>query len=411
MMTGLPWPWPWGDLFGGPAQYGAILGGLLLMLIGVLCLPYGLLGGAAGPLRVVTRIVPVGLVSGLAGGLMLGLALGLAGGLALALAPLHVGRLIPPSDLPIGLALGIGCGIVFGWVGGWAYNLPRGLLAGAAAGLVVGLVAFQLFFGPTAAFGPETDVGVGTEVGLAFGLLGGLAGGLFGVLLGRRPVVQSLPPGAPAGRNWLAVGLAAGAIGALTIGTVGWLTGVFALMLPYYGGFTDCSFSGSCAPQPSPLTLQVLGVVYGLGVFTLGGALIGGLAGALALPTPGRSAPVASAPAANAPAPHWASLTFGLVAGLAAGVATALQHQLIGGPGLLPGSNVPVWNPLVGGIGLAAGLAGGLALGVVSALLFAHVARQPGRRIIVVGAILIVLGLVAWTLPNWFTPLIAIDIP
>jgi hypothetical protein len=170
-------------------------------------------------------------------------------------------------------------------------------------------------------------------------------------------------------------------------------------MLPYYGGFTDCPGVIGCGPQPPVSTLQALGVVYVLGLFALGGALIGGLAGTLAR----------KARQGDAPALHWAGISAGLVSGLAAGLAIGLQHQIIGGPIFIGPRLQP--NPLAGEIGLAGGLAAGLALGAGCAVALGWAERQPGRRALVFGVALILLGLAVWTLPSWFVPLTAIDVP
>lgn len=399
-----PWPWPWSYLFGGPSQFGAVIFGLLLAAIGLLYLVYGLLGGDRGPLRVIARLVPFSLANGLASALVVGLALGLVGGIAFGLTPWHVGRYLLPDNWQTGAAMGLGCGILFGCAPHRATRLPLGLVLGAAAGLVIGLAVFRLVFGVTAAFGYETDAGVGTEVGLVFGMVGALAGALAGTLIGRRQPPATSPDSAAAAttparpRHPLALGLVAGAAVALAIGVVGWLTGAFMLMLPYYGGFTDCPGPPACGQPLSPSLAQTLGVVYGLGLFALGGALVGGLAGALAR----------KAPAAGPASPHWAGVAAGLVAGLASALATGLQHRYVGGPAIIPS---PVVDPMAGGIGLAVGLVAGQWVGLVCALLLARAEAQPGRRAILFGAVLLLLGLVAWTMSSWFTPLIAIDIP
>jgi hypothetical protein len=313
--------------------------------------------------------------------------------------PGSVGKFILPDNVLSGLAMGLGCGILFGCALGRLSKLPPGLVLGAAVGIIVGLAAFRRMFGPTAGFGPETDQGVGTEVGLAFGLIGGLAGALVGVLIARFLRITPASTEGQHRRNWLGVGLLAGGllIGAavsLAAGVVGWKTGALTFMLPYYGGITDCSQPTGCPPQPS----AQLGLVYGLGLFTLGGALVGGLASA---PTRFRSwvGRITLAQVATA-------VAFGT--GMAAGVATGLQHRYIGGPApLLP---PPPIDPVAGGIGLAGGLVGGLALGVVFAVLLKKAEQRPERNLLLFGGVLIILGLVMWSLLTWFVPLIYIDI-
>jgi hypothetical protein len=393
-----PLPWPWGYVYGGFPQFGAIIAGLLLIVVGLLYLAHGLLGAERGPLRGLLRIAPVTVVNGLASGLMVGIGLALAGGLVLTLGPWGFGSLVAPDNLRNGLIMGLGCGVVFASAVPCIRRLPPGLALGTTVGLAGGLAGFRLFFGPTAGVGPETDSGAGPEVGLVLGMLGALVGGLVGVLLdsAREPSAS----GTSRARHGLATGLWIGASISLAVALVGSLTGVVSFILPYYGGVTDrCSSPTVCGPQLPFFSADVWGIIYGLALFTVGGALVGGLTGVL-LDTWQRS---------DNASPHWAGVAAGMVAGLAAGLAAGLQHRVVGGP-LFVGARF-VSNPMAGATGLVSGVVAGLVIGALCALVLARAQREQAPRTVAVGIVLIVVGLVAWTLSSWFMPLIAIDVP
>jgi F0F1-type ATP synthase membrane subunit c/vacuolar-type H+-ATPase subunit K len=384
------WPWPWGYLPENPMLASSTFFGLVLVALGLLYVVGGGLSSERGPLA---RFVSLDVASWLTTGLVVGLALGLVTSLGFDLVPGSVGKFILPDNLFSGLAMGLGCSILFGCALGRLSKLPPGLVLGAAVGIIIGLAAFRRIFGPTSGFGPETDDGVGTDVGLAFGLISGLAGALVGVLIGRLLRVTAISTEGQRRRNWLAIGLLIGAVVSLAAGVVGWITGALTFTLPYYGGVTDCSRPTGCPPLPP----AQVGLIYGLGLFTLGGTLVGGLASA---PTRFRS---------WAGRITWAQVVtvvaFGT--GMMAGVAIGLLHRYIGGPSLPPA--LPI-DHVAGGIGLAGGLIGGLALGMVCAVLLNTAEQQPERNLLLFGGVLIVLGLVMWSLLTWFVPLTYIDI-
>jgi hypothetical protein len=383
------WPWPWEYLPENPILASSAFFGVVLVAIGLLYVVAGILHGERGPLA---RFISLDVASWLTTGLVVGLALALITSVVFNLVPGSVGQFIPPDNLLSGLAMGLGCGILVGCALGRLGTLPRGPILGAAFGIIIGLAAFRSVFGPTAGFGPETDHGVGTDVGLAFGLIFGLAGALIGLLTTRLLPDTATRIEGQRRRNWLAVGLLVGAAVSLAAGVVGWLTGALPFMLPYYGGVTDCSRPTGCPPLP-PVQW---GVVYGLGLITLGGALVGGLATA---PTRFQSW------AGGVTLPRVITV-LAFSAELAGGLATGLQHRYVGGP-FIP-QTLP--NPTAGGIGLAAGLIGGLALGMVCSVLLSRAEQQPERNVFLIGGVLIVLGLVMWSLSTWFVPLTFINI-
>ncbi|MGO8951626.1 MAG: hypothetical protein ACLQUY_29025 [Ktedonobacterales bacterium] len=400
-----PLPWPFGYLPQSAGQLASIVFGLVLVLLGLLYAGFGLFdvirwlvvgGNERGPQEAPNRLILPNSASRFSGGLVAGVALGLVGGTGFALVPGGVGRLVLPTSLPLGLAMGLGCGILVGCAAVRVTRLPVGLVLGASAGLLLGLVAFRWIFGPTAGFGPETDQGVGTEVGLVFGLMGGLAGALAGLLIGHlRNFATADPSPNQRRQNGLAVGLLLGAAVSLLVGLAGWLTGVFTFMLPYYGGVTDCSRPVGC---PAPLPAE-LGIVYGLGLFVMGGALVGGLAGGS-----NRSHDLAGGPGLP-----WIASVVGLSAGLAAGLGTGLQHSDIGGPAII--GPQPVFDPMAGAMGLAIGLAGGLAVGILCAVVIQQAEQSRRHGWLVFGAVLILLGLVIWSLSSWYIPFRALDVP
>jgi hypothetical protein len=100
------------------------------------------------------------------------------------------------------------------------------------------------------------------------------------------------------------------------------------------------------------------------------------------------------------------SSAVGWIVGLSAG----LQHGFVGGPAIIS-EGLWYFDPVAGRNGLIAGSVVGLGLGVLVALAFARAARQPQRRILLLGVALVVVGVMVWALPAWYLPLKVIDVP
>lgn len=390
----------WRLHYGGPVALGAAVLGAVLCVLGVLCLAGGLLPRTRGPRHALLRVVPLEVAVGFVSALIAALALGLAGGVMFGAVQVVAGpsQFFLPDQWASGMLLGLGCGVVFGCGAWWVPQLPRGTIAGLALGLAVGLALFRLVFGFTAGFGNELDAGVGTEVELVCGLMGGLAGALIGTLAAP-PLSADRPVLAPETRRApLWVGMLGGLVAAVAFALVGQFAGWFVLMLPYVGRTPECAPAAPTAcVGPSPAA-DALGFLYGLGIFGLGGLLVGGLVGVL----------VGSLRGSAGGTWRGAALTAGLVGGLATGLAAGIQHRDVGGP-LLPGWHL-VPDPVAGGWGLGLGLLGGLAGGMLCGALLRWVDQRPEERVGVCGVIVVALGVTVLLLPVWFVPVVGVHI-
>jgi hypothetical protein len=192
-----------------------------------------------------------------------------------------------------------------------------------------------------------------------------------------------------AGWRWPLIGLALGALGGVLVGALGAYMGVFTFLVPYNGQIPDVP------PDTSPLGMQH-DLLFGLGMFALGGALIGCFL-TLQWMTSGDAGPQR----------YGVWLSVGLVVALVCGLTFGLDHRYVGGPLLL--HFVPP-DPIAGMRGLLLGLACGVVVGAL--LLFvARIARaHPRRQMLLREGIALIIGLLLVTIPFWYVPLFAISI-
>lgn len=335
----------------------------------------------------------------LAGGLALGLAGGLAGGIAFVFARSRAGSayLLPPFDFRAGLITGLSMSaLVLLALGTLTYlGLRRSSLISVLIGTAAGLVLFRLIFGPTAGFGGELGEGFGSEVGIMFGAAGGLLGGIagHGFDLATRNmhtfpshvVIDETTPMRPDWR-WLVMGLVLGGLGATLVGALGAYFGIFQLLVPYVAQVPD--------PGPDLSAAAALNnVLFGLGTFAAGGALIGSFLALQRMSFEGRSAQRYAL---------WAGV--GLVVGLIGGLGAGLDVSAVGGPRPLNFVPVPHPDPSGGVRGLLVGLMAGALLGAVL-LVLAGSRRIPSRWTLAIReSAVFITGMLALTFPLWYTP-------
>lgn len=349
----------------------------LTLALGVAILLAGFIIGA---LALARRAHGRGPAVGLAEGAAIGLAGGAVSALSLAFSESLLGGVFWTfaSGATQGLLMGVALAALVG-AAVWALLRRNDIrLWGALIGLALGLAVFRLSGGASAGYGPELDYGFGPEVGLLFGLAGLLLGALFGALAGPRA-------------NWRfpTVGALIGAALGGLVAWVGYATGAFVFILPYFGGVTDRQ------PYPTPPYLVTLGIVYGFALFIIGGALAGAVIGAFATPTGSRLT---------------GALTgLGLLLGALLGLNAGLQHGDVGGPPAF--ALQQVYDPVATGMGLLGGLAIGLVVVTLGWLTWRWAGAQPGRRALLGAVGMLALGLIVAALPLWFHPLIGADIP
>ena len=336
----------------------------------------------------------------LAGGLCIALAWTLACGNAFLFVQSRTGGppfFLAPVDVRAGLLLGVGLGALALLAVGAFVALRRASIVGLLLGAAVALVIFRLIFGPTAGFGGEVGYGVGQEVGVMFGVAGGLLGGVIGsavaaIAVSMRRADEQQSTTTRGGRRLL-VGLAGlvvgGGVGAL-VGVAGANAGAFQFLVPYNAQVPDV------APDTSPAGLQ-RDYLFGLGLFVIGGALIGCF---LALQWPRSDKAGARR--------HGVWLSAGLVIALICGLTFGLDHRFVGGP-FLAHLQFPA-DPAASIRGLLIGLAAGVILGALL-LIFARITRSRGRWQVASRTILaLAVGVLLVTLPYWYTPIFAISI-
>lgn len=337
----------------------------------------------------------------LAGGLCIALAWTLACGNAFLFAQSRTGGppfFLAPVDVRAGILLGVGSGALALLAVGAFVALRRASIIGLLLGAAAALVIFRLIFGPTAGFGGEVGYGVGQEVGVMFGVAGGLLGGVIGSVIAAiatsmRRADGQRPTTARGGRRLLIglAGLVVGGVAGALIGIAGANAGVFQFLVPYNAQALDVP------PDTSPAGLQ-RDYLFGLGLFVIGGALIGCF---LAL----QWAPNEEAGARR----HGVWLGVGLALALICGLTFGLDHRFVGGPFI---AHLPYpTDPATSVRGLLIGLAAGVILGA-ALLIFARVTRSRGRWQAASRTILaLAIGVLLVTLPYWYTPIFAISIP
>ncbi len=337
----------------------------------------------------------------LAGGASIGLTVGLAGGIGFLALQSRIGGpdfFLAPYDIRAGLLCGLGLGLLALLAIGAILALHNAPALGMLLGTLAGLGIFRLIFGSTAGFGGEVGLGVGREVGIMFGTAGGLLGAILAAIIllavraaRSRPAATDTPILARRGWRWPLVGLVVGAIIAALIATLGAQLGIFQFLIPYNAQIPDV------APDTSPIGLQH-DFLFGLGMFAIGGALIGcflGLQWALSQGQGARRYGI------------W--LGVGLIGALICGLSFGLDHRGVGGPLLATQVQVPR-EPAASVSGLLIGLAGGVALGILL-LVGARITRTHARwHDAVRMALALIVGLLLLTLPYWYTPIFAISI-
>ncbi|HEY1389124.1 MAG TPA: hypothetical protein VGF38_11320 [Ktedonobacterales bacterium] len=306
---------------------------------------------------------------------------------------------LAPDNFRMGLLGGIGLGLLSSLTVVAIIALRSAAIAGLLIGTVIGLVVFRLIFGPTAGFGGEVGFGVGQEVGIMFGaaggLLGGIVGNIFGLVIRRMSAVSAhsdtyAPSPAHRGWRWPLIGLALGAVIATLIAVLGAQMGIFQFLVPYNGQIPDVP------PDTSPTGMQH-DFLFGLGMFAVGGALIGCFLGLQWMSSRGTGV-----------RRHSVWLGMGLIVALICGLTFGLDHRYVGGP-FIPRSVLP--DPVAGMRGLLIGLAAGVVIGGALALLTAHISNAaPRRQVAARMALVVIVGLLLLTLPDWYTPLFAISI-
>lgn len=339
----------------------------------------------------------------LAGGASIGLAIGLAGGIGFLTLQSRIGGpdfFLAPYNVYAGLLCGLGVGLLAALAVGAILTLRSATALGMLLGTLAGLGIFRLIFGPTAGFGGEVGLGVGREVGIMFGAAGGLLGAILAAIImlilrdaHSRPAETDAEISAQRGWRWPLVGLALGAMIATFIAVVGAQLGIFQFLVPYNAQVPDV------APDTSPAGLQH-DFLFGLGMFAVGGALIGcflGLHWTLSSGTGARRHGV------------WLGVGVGMVVALLCGLSFGLDHRGVGDPLLAVQSQIAD-NPEASMRSLVIGLVGGALIGVLL-LIGARIVRTHARRHETVAmALALIVGLLLLALPYWYTPLFAINI-
>ncbi len=337
----------------------------------------------------------------LANGASIGLAIGLAGGIGFLALQSRIGgpdRFLAPLDVRTAVITGVAIGLLTA-LAACAFITTRSAAAlGLLLGTLAGLAIFRLIFGPTAGFGGEVGFGVGSEVGIMFGAAGGLLGAILAAIMllivraaRSRSADADNPTPARRGWRWPLIGLALGAVLAVLVGVLGAQMGVFQFLVPYNGQVPDVP------PDTSPTGMQH-DFLFGLGMFAIGGALIGcflGLQWALSQEQGARR--------------HGVWRGVGMVVALLCGLSFGLDHRGVGGPLFATQFQIPR-EPAASVTGLLVGLAGGVALGVLL-LVGARITRMNTRWHGVASmALALIVGVLLLTLPYWYTPIFAINI-
>ncbi|HEX6541856.1 MAG TPA: hypothetical protein VF040_08895 [Ktedonobacterales bacterium] len=384
----------------GPLQYYAGLWDrAALTIVGFFTIVMALVSGA---LVLVRRNALAEREQALAGGLAIGLVVGLAGGIGFLSLESQTGGgifFLAPLDIQTGLLCGLELGALAALAIG-AFIAQRSIaLAGTLIDMLLGLAIFRLLFGPSAGLGGEVGLGVGRDVGIMFGTAGGLLGGIAGQAISvarQKRAIRGLPPDTPPdtlapaspGWRWPVIGMAFGALAAALIGALGAWLGIFEFLVPYNAQIPDVP------PDTSPAGM-LHNLLFGLGLFAVGGALIGCFLGLQWM-----------ASAEDGARHHRLWLGVGLIVALICGLSFGFGHRYVGGPLLVTPQLPP--DPIAAVRGLLIGLAGGAVAGFL--LLMLTRTNHARWQTLTGTAMALLIGLLAVALPYWFTPFFAISI-
>ena len=324
----------------------------------------------------------------LAGGLAIGLATGLLCGIVFLVMQSYIGAgfLLAPGQILPGLRLGLGAGALVALAVGAFVAFRSAPVVGLMLGAAIALALFRIVFGATAGFGGEVGLGVGREVGVMFGAAGGLLGGIVGHAF--RPTARRQPNHAGLRWSWPLIGLALGALGGALAGGLGVFMGLFQFLVPYNGQIPDVP------PDTSPAGM-LHDLLFGLGMFAVGGALIGCFLTLQWL--------ASHASDRTGARRHGVWLGAGLVIALIGGLSFGLNQTGVGGPAPLLGVPHIPYDPAAGAGGLLLGLVAG---GAVGALLLLAARAHPRWRLAVGQVVALVTGALLMALPYWYIPVV-----
>lgn len=385
--------------------------GAALGILGALLLLINLVYAIRPRWRFLDPLARPQLVSELGNGLLLGLGAGLLGGIIFNLVQIPIGYLsfLPPHTPIDGALCGIGLGILAGTLGGRLRTLPLSLVVGLAAGVGSGLMALELSSGPLE-ITQEAAIGDGGIIGSELALLCGILGGLVGALL-----VTLVTDAMGRKSHWwlrVLIGTGAGLVGGLAVAFLGALSGQLVLAVP--ADLVALGWRSLFFWQSASVVTQ--GLLYGFATFGIAGLLCGGVAGGLAAPyQPADRAPEVSQTSSGADPLHWTILVLGLLLGLIGGLSLGLSYKLLGGaPGFA--QTILSTNPQGSMLTLVLGSLVGITVGIGLAMLWnrsepragtrANTGKNETLRAAAACVALVILGLVVFWLPGWFTPLV-----
>ena len=341
----------------------------------------------------------------LANGASIGLAGGVFAGIALLFAQTLAGSafLLAPIDFQTGLRGGIALGALALLAVGALITSWNAAVLGLLAGAGVAMVIFSLIFGAATGNGGEIMPGISQEVAIMAGVAGGVLGGIAGhaIRIAARNmrmfpdyvVIDASTPMRPQWR-WPLIGLTLGALASALGGGLGAYMGIFEFLVPYSAQSPDAS--------PGTATLGTLqGILFGLGLFAISGALIGCFLMLQWMTSGGVGA-----------RRYGVWLGVGLVTALICGLSFGLSLRGADSgpvPMILDTSYIRQ-DPVAGMRGLLVGLAGGAVIGMLL-LWLARFSQVHARwQMVARQGIVIAVGLLLITLPLWYMPLVGVAI-